>query len=109
MEKLKTFLKERTWMPNYIAGWGNGYVLLPKGHPAHGLDYDDINVEVHGGLTYAEPANQTNFEGLTDEDREGWIVGWDTAHYRDTPEIWTRANVEKENNKLEEQLRNYEK
>ena len=31
----------------------NGYVQLPDGHPWRGLDYDNIDVEVHGGLTYA--------------------------------------------------------
>jgi hypothetical protein len=31
-----------------------GYVGLSTSHPAHGKDYDDVNVEVHGGLTYGE-------------------------------------------------------
>jgi hypothetical protein len=29
----------------------NGYVRLPEGHPFEVLDYDDIDVSVHGGLT----------------------------------------------------------
>lgn len=45
----------------------NGYVHIPKGHPWDGLDYDDIDVDVHGGLTYA---------------RNGWI-GFDTLHSGD--------------------------
>jgi hypothetical protein len=47
-----------------LYGAVNGYVRVPEGHPWGGLDVDDIDVEVHGGLTYA---------------REGWI-GFDTLH-----------------------------
>jgi hypothetical protein len=31
-----------------------GYVGVPPSHPAHGKGYDDIDVDVHGGLTYAD-------------------------------------------------------
>ena len=31
-----------------------GYTRIPPGHPWHGKDYDDIDVDVHGGLTFAE-------------------------------------------------------
>jgi hypothetical protein len=30
-----------------------GYVAVPPGHSAHGQDYDNVDVEVHGGLTYS--------------------------------------------------------
>lgn len=52
-----------------LYGAMNGYVQIPKSHPWHGLDYDDIDVEVHGGLTFS---------------RDGWI-GFDTLHSGD---IW---------------------
>lgn len=32
-----------------------GYVGLPPAHPWHGQEYDAIDVDVHGGLTYAAP------------------------------------------------------
>lgn len=32
----------------------NGYVAVPAGHPAYGMGYDAVEVDVHGGLTYAE-------------------------------------------------------
>ena len=32
----------------------NGYVYLPDTHPDFGKGYDDIDVSVHGGLTYAD-------------------------------------------------------
>jgi hypothetical protein len=47
------------------------YVKIPKGHPYFGLDYDDINVDCHGGLTFAS------------ERGEAWWIGWDYAHFGD--------------------------
>lgn len=53
-----------------LYGAANGYVKIPADHHWHGLDYDEIDVKVHGGLTYA-----------TDD---GWI-GFDTLHSGD---VW---------------------
>ncbi len=39
-------------------GFRCGYVRIPPGHPWHGKDYSDEalwDVDVHGGLTFAEP------------------------------------------------------
>jgi hypothetical protein len=55
-----------------------GYVRVPPGHPLHGKGYDDPNVEVHGGLTFAE------IEECKDhEDGQGWWFGFDCAHSAD--------------------------
>lgn len=53
-----------------VPGLGHlcGYVFLPGGHKFFEKDYDDIPVDVHGGLTYSD-----NYEGL-------WKVGFDCAH-----------------------------
>jgi hypothetical protein len=32
----------------------NGYIYLPDTHPDFGKSYDDVDVSVHGGLTYAD-------------------------------------------------------
>lgn len=45
----------------------NGYVRMPNGHPWQRLGYDDIPVEVHGGLTF----------------QDGNWIGFDTAHSGD--------------------------
>jgi len=42
---MKAIIKENTWLTRggYMDfGWGNGYVLIPEGHPLHGKPYDDI-------------------------------------------------------------------
>lgn len=49
-------------------GFINGYVRVPRHHPAFGNNYDRIDVAVHGGLTYSN-------------DR-GWF-GFDTGHSGD--------------------------
>lgn len=74
-QKLKLLVKDRPWEnePNE-AEWVcettgyhcrvrrhpnllhlNGYVGIHKGHPCHGMSYEDLNdlVDVHGGLTYS--------------------------------------------------------
>lgn len=49
-----------------------GYVCVPKGHPWHGVHYDQIDVDVHGGLTFSE-LTENGF----------WIIGFDWGHLRD--------------------------
>jgi hypothetical protein len=55
-----------------------GYVRVPKGHPWHGQDYGDFAVEVHGGLTFAEPDMQC---GKGNDD--AWWFGFDCCHVLD--------------------------
>lgn len=38
---------------NHHGAWC-GYVGVEPGHPDYGRAYDDVDVEVHGGLTYAD-------------------------------------------------------
>lgn len=65
-----------------------GYVGVPPSHPAHGLNYDavDAEVDVHGGLTYANSC-----EGNPDichvpkpgREPDVWWLGFDCAHAMD--------------------------
>jgi hypothetical protein len=70
-----------------------GYVGIPKGHPSWRKDYDDLNYDCHGGLTYcglqkASDLNPvSNYIGYhkfnDDEDNEIWMVGFDCGHLGD--------------------------
>ena len=113
------------------AGHRCGYVRVPPGHPLHSKSYETPDVDVHGGLTFAE------IEPCTEhEDGQGWWFGFDCAHFMDAqmdPEAdatqlgeqakhrlevqrmfpgprelrehyWTRAEVEAETERLAEQL-----
>ena len=111
---MKTLIKEHHFGTSFLSiycGWGNGYVLIPKGHPAWGKHYDDIDVDVHEGLTFAQdvtPKLMEHFSGLSDEDMGMWCVGFDTAHYGDNIENWPKRMVEAETEYLKNQLMNYE-
>lgn len=78
-----------------------GYVLIPDGHPLHGVEYNDADgagIHAHGGLTFAGP-----IEG------EDWWLGFDMGHYGDldlatlTP-LRTDAECIAETEMLAEQL-----
>jgi hypothetical protein len=60
-------------------GYRCGYVRVPQGHPWHGQDYDSIDADVHGGLTFAEPDVHCGKGGEDD----AWWVGFDCAHLGD--------------------------
>lgn len=108
---MKWFVVENTWLSRDITimgfGWGNGYVLIPSGHPFHGLPYDDIDVWVHGGLTYGGSVTEQTVEHyleLVQEDIGTWMVGFDTAHYDDTLAKWPKEAVEEETKRLRKQI-----
>ena len=48
-----------------------GYVILTTDNDYFGMDYDDIPVDCHGGLTYAS------------DEGPNWVIGFDCAHYGD--------------------------
>lgn len=114
---MRTLIKENNWLPRNTGfssindfGWGNGYVLIPEGHPAHGKHYDDIDVDVHGGLTFGRLVDDhmiKQWPELKEEDKGGWLVGFDTAHYDDSLARWPKEAVQAETDRLMEQLKNY--
>ena len=59
-DKIKTekeWVTEAGYAAKVIAhpmGHRCGYVTVPEGHPHYGKGYDDVRVDVHGGLTYAD-------------------------------------------------------
>jgi hypothetical protein len=60
----------------------NGYVVLPPEHQDHGKDYDDIDVRVHGGLTYAENGDHVATHDYPGK-QESCTIGFDCAHLYD--------------------------
>ena len=106
---MRTVIRKNTWTPGLDTGWGNGYVLVPKGHPFYGVYYDEIDVDVHGGLTFSELVDAEivkRWPGLTDDDIGFWIIGFDTAHARDTLSRWPKEAVQAETDRLLEQVKN---
>jgi len=57
-----------------------GYVAVPKGHPAYEKQRDDIEVSIHGGLTYGGKCHDLICHGGKDD---VYWVGFDCGHYED--------------------------
>lgn len=65
-----------------------GYVGVGPDHPLHGVEYDDIDVEVevHGGLTYSDSCQEDGeichvpAEGRS---HDIWWLGFDCGHHMD--------------------------
>lgn len=72
----------RSWTSGSLCG----YVAVPPGHPAYEQPYGDVEVDVHGGLTYGAhcmvdgPICHTPQAGEPDD---VYWLGFDTAHADD--------------------------
>lgn len=98
-------------------GWGQGYVLLPDIHPFYGVDYDDLYINIHGGLTFGKKFESDHFlEWIKDVEIDGdvnvenfkdfdnyWIIGFDTGHYNDSLFNCPKSYVLSETNRLLDQ------
>lgn len=62
-------------------GFRCGYVRIPVGHSWHGMDWDKIRCDVHGGITFSEPDQPCDKGGADD----AWWIGFDCAHAGDAP------------------------
>lgn len=82
-----------------VQGWGRGYVAIPEGNVLHGLGTIDLDLDVHGGVTWAESARNTSNvpEWVKDTD---WIIGFDTSHGGNNPLYHDKFYVELQTRKL---------
>jgi hypothetical protein len=103
--KIKGFIIENDRSILRGGGFANGYVVIPKGHPLWGLDYNAEEVEslnVHGGITFSEKIDKKMInhilwgKDLEDEDLGSWIIGFDTRHSGDNLKRWPQKKVELE-------------
>lgn len=65
------------------SGYRTAYVLVPNWHKVFEVDYNDIEIKCHGGLTYGS-------HNLLDKEFSGWWIGFDCAHAGDTRDIETQ-------------------
>lgn len=109
-------------------GFANGYVAIPPTNKDWGKFYENIDANIHGGLTYSEPYlkreylksknkpfNKDNWERclygkpiyltLNNEiPDDWWVVGFDTFHYGDNKATCDINFCISETLKLAEQL-----
>lgn len=66
----------------YILNLGThptAYIEIPKNHKYYLKHYDEIDIDVHGGLTYSDNYLIVEGEKITN----CWFIGWDYAHFGD--------------------------
>jgi len=83
-----------------------GYIGIPKGHVAYNKNYDDLPIEVHGGLTYSDMEKDgLNWFGFDcihagDKSASPHIPSWQRdAHF------WTLEETVKETEKMAKQFK----
>jgi len=65
---------------NHFGAWC-GYAAVPPGHPLHGKHYDAVDVDAHGGLTYAGACSgHICHVPKPGEPDDVWWFGFDCAH-----------------------------
>lgn len=67
----------------YIMNLGThptAYIEIPKEHKLYSKHYGNIDIDVHGGLTYSESYLWIDNET---ELKDSWFIGWDYAHCGD--------------------------
>ena len=135
--KLVAFIVSTSWMDKRINlsgyefehGTHNGYAAVPPENKYHGKSIGDMEgFNVHGGITFSEPAiypdkmngmeikqeyvGKRNLllekaEFITENTEIGddwWIFGFDTAHWGDNKHDWDRQAVIEETLSMMEQL-----
>lgn len=76
----------------YIINLGThpcSYVKVPKNHVFFKKGYYDIDIDCHGGLTYASNYLSGVDTGVPEEN---WYIGWDYAHFGDY--VYFRKNMQ---------------
>ncbi|WP_227430456.1 hypothetical protein [Psychrobacter sp. I-STPA6b] len=100
---MKSFTRKNTWSKDSHHGWGSGYVAIPESSSWHGVEYEQIPVSVHGGLTWSSLAKDLcEIDGVDDDD---WIIGFDTQHSGDNLIDQDEAYVLDETQSLLRQMR----
>jgi len=76
-----------------VPAYHTGYVALPDTHDLYEKEYDDFDIEAHGGITYTKKGENST-----------WVLGFDTVHIDDTEETQSLEYVVEETKKLAERL-----
>jgi len=75
-----------------------GYIAIPKDNELYGKDYDNIDVSVHGGLTYAE-YSENSYPLETEE--QVYSLGFDCAHCGDSKDVELIKSFGEENDEVQ--------
>lgn len=98
----------------YVVSYGThpcAYIELTENNTLYGKDDSEIQLDCHGGITYAND----NIKHITPISENRWIIGWDYAHNGDyflasnTGKKWTTTEIIQECKEVIKQVMKYEK
>jgi len=69
----------RRLIKNVCGSYFCQYIGIPKGHSLYEINYDEIPINCHGGLTFSDNWNNIN-ESFP---KNYWWIGWDYSHIGD--------------------------
>jgi len=76
----------------YILSLGyhpTAYIKIPENHIAYKKHHDDVDIDVHGGLTYSR-----DYLFLENKQTiEGWFIGWDYGHCGDYAGYYEKMGI----------------
>ena len=111
LNQIVAFAVKNTWLSREYSdfGWGNGYVVIPEGHPWYDKEYSDEcyqNVDVNGGLTFSEIIKDHAKLPEAFKPHIGkFVIGFDTCHSWDSERMWPdEYSVLCETERLREQV-----
>lgn len=84
----RIYVKEGENLEHVFGGFLCGYVKIPIDHPCYLKQYNDMDIECHGGLTFGKM------------DSDGHWIGFDCAHMNDICPSIVKKMVEKYENLL---------
>ena len=94
---MRVIINKNKALNSMDTGEANGYLVIDdKNHPWYGKHYSDIDIDVHGGLTYSELVESDSlqcFDEIISDDVGSWMIGFDTCHYGDTAAQWPAEYV----------------
>lgn len=89
-----------------------GYVFLPPTHRYYQKDYESIDINCHGGLTYSNSIKKFLPElELFNLFKNYWVIGFDCGHYvnNDSEDLETAIKYFGDNNELLLKLSKFKK
>ena len=98
---MKSFTVKNTWSTDGNHGWGNGYVAIPPTSSWHSVNYNQMPISVHGGLTWSSLASAIRDRGILVPswiDDNEWVVGFDTV--RESSRCMDKHDVRNESYRL---------
>lgn len=87
-------------------GWC-GYVKIPEHHPYHEINFDDMDIRVHGGLTGGDDEGRIGFDTCHAGDR--WPSTYLLPDFQEKGHYWTYEDTIEEVKRMVDQLIEKEK